>query len=67
MPPLPPQLSGVVYDFDILGVHYGTTRKALRNALNSEEQVRGAERAQGKGARGHSEGSAGGTRGARDM
>ncbi|KAG2501222.1 hypothetical protein HYH03_001033 [Edaphochlamys debaryana] len=32
-------MAGVVYDFDILGVYYGTTRKALRNQLGSEEQV----------------------------
>lgn len=33
------QIAGVVYDFDILGVYYGTTRKALRNQLTSEEQL----------------------------
>ncbi|KAG2448846.1 hypothetical protein HYH02_006197 [Chlamydomonas schloesseri] len=32
-------LAGVVYDFDILGVTIGTTRKALRNQLTSEEQL----------------------------
>ncbi|GIL45775.1 hypothetical protein Vafri_2921, partial [Volvox africanus] len=32
-------IAGVVYDFDILGVYYGTTRKALRNQLTSEEQL----------------------------
>ncbi|GFR42409.1 hypothetical protein Agub_g3309, partial [Astrephomene gubernaculifera] len=32
-------IAGVVYDFDILGVYYGTTRKAIRNQLSSEEQV----------------------------
>ncbi len=37
----------MVYDFDILGVTVGTTRKALRSQLTSEEQVRRQGRLEG--------------------